>query len=189
MKEMLEIYRSETFKNGDYTVEMVEDSIYNWNVELRSIDKDSALYKDLMQLKEKEGVDFIQLNMTFNDKYPIEPPFVRVVYPILMCKQQRIVIDYLVACSIAGSQTVLIVIVKFVWIFLQFFLLFAHTGKHVVGGGAICTELLLKQCWSPGYTIESVIIQMAALFVKGNARIDFKAPRNQVFTQIESRIK
>lgn len=45
----------------------------------------------------------------------------------------------------------------------------------MVGGGAICTELLLKQCWSPGYTIETVIIQMAALFVKGDARIDFKS--------------
>lgn len=86
MKEMLEIYRSESFKNGDYTVEMVDESIYNWNVELRSIDKESALYKDLMKLKEKEGVDNIMLNMTFNDKYPIEPPFVRIVYPILNCK-------------------------------------------------------------------------------------------------------
>lgn len=100
MKEMREIYRSETFKNGDYTVEMVGESIYNWNVELRSIDKDSALYKDLMNLKQKEGIDFIQLNMTFNDKYPIEPPFVRVVYPILSCKQ-RIAIDFVVVLSIA----------------------------------------------------------------------------------------
>lgn len=87
MKEMLEIYRSDSYKNGDYTVEMVDESVYNWNVELRSIDKESELYKDLMKLKEKEGVDNIMLNMTFNDKYPIEPPFVRIVYPILNCKQ------------------------------------------------------------------------------------------------------
>lgn len=86
MREIDEIYRSETFKNGDFTVEMVDESIYNWDVELRSIDKDSALYKDLMKLKVKEGVDCIKLNFTFNDKYPIEPPFVRVVYPILTCE-------------------------------------------------------------------------------------------------------
>lgn len=133
MKEMREIYRSESFKNGDYTVEMVDESIYNWNIELRSIDKESKLYKDLMKLKEKSGEDSIVLNMTFNDKYPLEPPFVRIVSPVLIC-------------------------------------------KHVVGGGAICTELLLKQCWSPVYTIESVIIQMAALLVKGDARIDFNSP-------------
>lgn len=53
---------------------------------------------------------------------------------------------------------------------------FSHiTGKHVVGGGALCTELLLKQCWSPGYTIESVIVQIAALLVKGDARIAFNS--------------
>lgn len=83
---MLEIYRSDSYKNGDYTVEMVDESVYNWNVELRSIDKESELYKDLMNLKAKEGIDNITLNMTFNDKYPIEPPFVRIVYPILNCK-------------------------------------------------------------------------------------------------------
>lgn len=56
----------------------------------------------------------------------------------------------------------------------KLFVIFSpNTGKHVVGGGAFCTELLLKQCWSPAYTIESVIMQMAALLVKGNARIDF----------------
>lgn len=43
-------------------------------------------------------------------------------------------------------------------------------------GGAFCTALLLKQCWSPAYTIESVIVQMAALLVKGNGRICFDSP-------------
>lgn len=87
MKEMIEIHRSDSFKNGEYTVEMIDDSIYNWNVELRCIDKDSELYKDLMKLKQKEGKDSIMLNMTFDDKYPIEPPFVRIVYPVLDCKK------------------------------------------------------------------------------------------------------
>ena len=34
-------------------------------------------------------------------------------------------------------------------------------------------ELLTKQGWSSAYCIESVILQIAATLVKGNARIDF----------------
>jgi ubiquitin-conjugating enzyme E2 Q len=71
---------------------------------------------------------FIDLKQNF----PFEPPFVRVVYPIIQ-------------------------------------------GGHVLHGGAICMELLTKQGWSSAYCIESVILQIAATFVKGNARIDFNS--------------
>lgn len=87
MKEMLEIYRSASYKNGDYTIELVDDSIYNWNIELRCIDPDSDLFKDLKKLKEKEGKDHVVINITFDDKYPIEPPFCRLVYPVIKCKK------------------------------------------------------------------------------------------------------
>lgn len=86
MKEMREIYRSDCLKNGNFTVDLVNDNLCEWNIHLRSVDQDSDLYKDLLKLKEKEGIDNIQLNVTFNDKYPIEPPFVRIVYPIITCK-------------------------------------------------------------------------------------------------------
>jgi ubiquitin-conjugating enzyme E2 Q len=46
---------------------------------------------------------------------------------------------------------------------------------HVLSGGAICMELLTKQGWSSAYCIESVILQIAATLVKGQARIDFEA--------------
>lgn len=87
MKELFEMYRSESYKNGDYTVEIVHDSIYNWNIDLRSVDRESNLFKDLLKLKETEGKDSIVLNMTFNDMYPIKPPFVRIVYPVIICKK------------------------------------------------------------------------------------------------------
>ena len=41
------------------------------------------------------------------------------------------------------------------------------TGGYVISGGAICMELLTKQGWSSAYSIESVIMQIAATFVKG----------------------
>ncbi|EDV99264.1 ubiquitin-conjugating enzyme E2 Q2 [Drosophila grimshawi] len=83
MKELRDIYRSKVFKQKTYSVELVEDSIYNWNICLNSVDSDSPLHSDLLKLKENEGTDYIQLNALFSDKYPFEPPFVRVVHPVI----------------------------------------------------------------------------------------------------------
>ncbi|XP_065221622.1 ubiquitin-conjugating enzyme E2 Q2 [Planococcus citri] len=130
MKELRDIYNSETFKRGVYSIELVGDSLYEWNVRLINVDADSPLHKDLMVLKEKEGKDSILLNMTFKDTFPFTPPFVRVVDPII-------------------------------------------SGGYVLIGGAICMELLTQQGWSSAYTVEAVIIQIAATLVKGKARIQF----------------
>lgn len=50
------------------------------------MDPDSPLHNDLLLLKEKEGKDSILLNIMFKETYPFEPPFVRVVYPIISGK-------------------------------------------------------------------------------------------------------
>jgi len=136
MKELRDIYRSESFKNNMYSIELVNDSIYEWNVKLMSVDPDSPLHNDLVVLKEKEGKDNISLNIMFKETYPFEPPFVRVVHPII-------------------------------------------TGGYVLVGGAICMELLTKQGWSSAYTVEAVIMQIAATLVKGKARIQFGATKTQ----------
>jgi ubiquitin-conjugating enzyme E2 Q len=154
MKELKEVYRSESFKRGVFSVELVNDSLYEWNVKLLVVDPDSQLHNDLQVLKEKEGKDFVLLNVLFKEAYPFEPPFVRVVHPSI-------------------------------------------TGGYVLGGGAICMELLTKQViihifqsffdlffnlfiinllqkgWSSAYTIEAIILQIAATLVKGKARIQF----------------
>lgn len=83
MKELRDVYRSETFKNNMYSIELVNDSIYEWNIRLMSVDPDSPLHNDLVLLKEKEGNDSILLNIMFKETYPFEPPFVRVVHPII----------------------------------------------------------------------------------------------------------
>jgi len=44
-------------------------------------------------------------------------------------------------------------------------------GGYVLGGGAICMELLTRQGWSSAYSLESVIMQLSATLVKGKARI------------------
>ncbi|MEQ2260390.1 Ubiquitin-conjugating enzyme E2 Q2 [Xenotaenia resolanae] len=132
MKELREIYRSQSYKTGIYSVELANDSLYEWHVKLRKVDPDSPLHSDLQVLKEKEGVDFILLNFSYKDNFPFDPPFVRVVSPVL-------------------------------------------SGGYVLGGGALCMELLTKQGWSSAYSIESVIMQINATLVKGKARVQFGA--------------
>lgn len=83
MKELREVYKSDSFKNGVFTVELVDDSLYEWYVKLSIVDPESQLHTDLMQLKEKGGKDHIMLHISYKDNYPFAPPFVRVVYPVL----------------------------------------------------------------------------------------------------------
>ncbi|XP_063170010.1 ubiquitin-conjugating enzyme E2 Q2 isoform X2 [Candoia aspera] len=136
MKELRDIYRSQSYKTGIYSVELVNDSLYEWHVKLLKVDPDSPLHSDLQVLKEKEGVECILLNFSFKDNFPFDPPFVRVVSPVL-------------------------------------------TGGYVLGGGALCMELLTKQGWSSAYSTESVIMQINATLVKGKARVQFGANKSQ----------
>jgi len=134
MKELREIYRSQNFKDGIFTVELVNDCLYEWHIKLHKVDPDSALHNDMQLLKEKEGREFILLHMMFKENFPFEPPFVRVVHPII-------------------------------------------SGGYVLGGGAICMELLTKQGWSSAYTVEALILQISATLVKGKARITFSGSK------------
>lgn len=172
MKELRDIYRSDSFKNNMYSIELVNDSIYEWNIRLRSVDPDSPLYNDLMQLKEKEGKDSILLNIMFKESYPFEPPFVRVVYPIISGKycQNK-------SCAIHPMNMRIVILIDvssfFYFAVAPFLARFILAGGYVLLGGAICMELLTKQGWSSAYTVEAVIMQIAATLVKGKARILF----------------
>ena len=99
MKELRDIYRSPNFKSGAYQVtqsaaiflrinqahqvELVNDSLYEWNVKMSRVDPDSLLATDLATLKEREGKDHILLSFMFKDTFPFDPPFVRMVHPVL----------------------------------------------------------------------------------------------------------
>ena len=65
MKELRDIYRSPNFKSGAYQVELVNDSLYEWNVKMSRVDPDSLLATDLATLKEREGKDHILLSFMF----------------------------------------------------------------------------------------------------------------------------
>ncbi len=48
-----------------YQVELVNDSLYEWNVKIMRVDPDSPLAEDLKKLKEREGKDHILLSFMF----------------------------------------------------------------------------------------------------------------------------
>ena len=53
-------------------------------------------------------------------------------------------------------------------------------GGYVLDGGALCMELMTPQGWSSAYTMEAVIVQIAATLVQGKiagqkTRINFSA--------------
>lgn len=162
MKELRDIYRSDSFKSNMYSIELVNDSIYEWNIRLKSVDPDSPLHNDLIMLKEKEGKDSILLNIIFKETYPFEPPFVRVVHPIISGNTKLFQGFFFVVANNTNS-------------------IFTFTGGYVLLGGAICMELLTKQGWSSAYTVEAVIMQIAATLVKGKARIQFGATKVSVY--------
>lgn len=54
-----------------------EDSMDKWCIKLFDFDSDSHLAKDLLVV----GLDCVELEMSFPEQYPFEPPFVRVVTP------------------------------------------------------------------------------------------------------------
>jgi len=83
MKELKDIYRSPNFKSGAYQVELVNDSLYEWNVKIGRVDPDSPLAGDLAILREREGKDHILMSFMFKDTFPFDPPFVRMVHPVL----------------------------------------------------------------------------------------------------------
>ena len=44
MKEMKSIYKSESYKSGYYTVEPVDDNVYEWNVALVRVQLRNSMY-------------------------------------------------------------------------------------------------------------------------------------------------
>lgn len=83
MKELRAIYRSDSLKKGFYSVDLVNDSLYEWHVNIMKVDSDSPLHEDLKKLNMTEGTSSIVISISFHDNFPFDPPFVRVVRPVL----------------------------------------------------------------------------------------------------------
>lgn len=60
-----------------FTVELVDDCLYEWNVKVYEFDSQSQIAIDMLE----QGVEYVLLNITFPENFPFHPPFVRVVEP------------------------------------------------------------------------------------------------------------
>lgn len=128
MRELQEIRRQQTRgQQPSFTVELVDDNLYEWNVRLYQVDPESPLWHDMQE----SGVSCVQLSVSFPENFPFAPPFVRVLAP--------------------------------------------HIERgFVMEGGAICMELLTPRGWASAYTVEAILVQVAASLSKGQARIATK---------------
>ena len=56
----------------------------------------------------------------------------------------------------------------------------------MLSGGALCLELLTKQGWTASYSVESLITQISATLVKGNARISFESKSGNSYSLVKA---
>lgn len=78
MKEFQEMCKQQLeTETPVFTVELVEDNLFEWNVKLFKVDPESDLYRDMQET----GTPFVLLNFSFPDNFPFAPPFMRVISP------------------------------------------------------------------------------------------------------------
>lgn len=133
MKELKDVQRLEQNNPLDppFTVELVNDNLFEWHVQLYKVDAESDLATDMKEL----GVKFILFHVIFPENFPFAPPFIRVISPKI-------------------------------------------DKGFVMEGGAICMELLTPRGWASAYTMEAVIMQLAASLVKGQVRVPLSFRQN-----------
>lgn len=60
-----------------FSVELVEDNLFEWYVKVYKLDDDSDLMQDMVEL----GIRYILLHLIFPDNFPFAPPFMRLISP------------------------------------------------------------------------------------------------------------
>ncbi|XP_077284842.1 ubiquitin-conjugating enzyme E2Q-like protein 1 isoform X2 [Arctopsyche grandis] len=78
MKEFKEMQRLQQSRPDPiFTVELVNDNLFEWHVRLHRVDPESELAGDLKELR----IPCVLLHLTFPENFPFAPPFMRVIEP------------------------------------------------------------------------------------------------------------
>ncbi|XP_056631630.1 ubiquitin-conjugating enzyme E2Q-like protein CG4502 [Diorhabda carinulata] len=114
MKELRDLQRFQNSKPDPvFTVELVEDNLFEWHVKLYKIDNDSELGNDMHEL----GVTYILLHLVFPENFPFAPPFMRVISPRIekgfVMEGGAICMELLTPRGWASAYTVEAVIMQF----------------------------------------------------------------------------
>ena len=75
MREYAQLKKQDPEKLG-FNIILGEDNINVWSIQLFRVDNDK-LAEQMLRI----GISYIEIEITFKDNYPFEPPFIRVVYP------------------------------------------------------------------------------------------------------------
>ncbi|KAK4880415.1 hypothetical protein RN001_008561 [Aquatica leii] len=114
MKEFKDLQRLQNSRPDPvFTVELVEDNLYEWHVKLHKIDPESELGNDMKEM----GVTHILLHLIFPENFPFAPPFMRVISPRIekgfVMEGGAICMELLTPRGWASAYTVEAVIMQF----------------------------------------------------------------------------
>jgi len=80
ISDLKEVLKKTNSEEG-ISVTPVENNLYQWHIRFYNFPHETQIHGDLALLKEKNGRDYVLLEILFNKDYPSSPPFVRVVGP------------------------------------------------------------------------------------------------------------
>lgn len=114
MKEFRDLQRLQNSKTDPvFTVELVDDNLFEWHVKLYKVDNDSELGNDMKDL----GITYILLHLIFPENFPFAPPFMRVISPRIekgfVMEGGAICMELLTPRGWASAYTVEAVIMQF----------------------------------------------------------------------------
>lgn len=114
MKEFKDLQRLQNSRSDPiFTVELVDDNLYEWHVKLHKIDTESDLGGDMKEV----GITYILLHLIFPENFPFAPPFMRVISPRIekgfVMEGGAICMELLTPRGWASAYTVEAVIMQF----------------------------------------------------------------------------
>lgn len=114
MKEFSDLQRLQNSRTEPvFTVELVDDNLFEWQVRLHKVDSESDLGTDMKEL----GVTHILLHLVFPENFPFAPPFMRVISPRIekgfVMEGGAICMELLTPRGWASAYTVEAVIMQF----------------------------------------------------------------------------
>ncbi|EFA04064.1 ubiquitin-conjugating enzyme E2Q-like protein CG4502 [Tribolium castaneum] len=114
MKEYRDLQRLQNSKTDPvFTVELVDDNLFEWHVKVYKLDAESELGNDMKEL----GINYILLHVVFPENFPFAPPFMRVISPRIekgfVMEGGAICMELLTPRGWASAYTVEAVIMQF----------------------------------------------------------------------------
>ena len=88
-RDYLEMKRSKGEDLG-FSAFLKKKDLFRWEIRVFGFEKESGMYHDLQRYKELKGRDYVEMSVRFPPKYPLEPPFIRVVQPRFVAHTGRV---------------------------------------------------------------------------------------------------